>query len=109
MPPFSSSRSTLPEAWSIRRRRSSRRSWRRAPRSSSSSRGAAHPVTLFGENKKDDIMMEKAENDLAAQARSIAQNRSRNVDVAEKIVRDSVSLTDREALDQKVIDVISRD
>jgi len=71
--------------------------------------GAAHPVTLFGENKKDDIMMEKAENDLAAQARSIAQNRSRNVDVAEKIVRESVSLTEREALEQKVIDIVSRD
>lgn len=71
--------------------------------------GAAHPVTPFGENKKDDIMMQKAENDLAAQARSIAQNRSRNVEVAEKVVRDSVSLTEREALDQKLIDVVCRD
>jgi len=71
--------------------------------------GAAHPVTPFGENKKDDIMMQKAENDLAAQARSIAQNRKRNVDVAEKIVRDSISLTEQEALDQKLIDLIARD
>jgi len=71
--------------------------------------GAAHPVTLFGENKKDDIMMQKVENDLAAQARSIAQNRKRNVEVAEKVVRDSVSLTEREALDQKVIDFVCRD
>jgi membrane-bound serine protease (ClpP class) len=71
--------------------------------------GAAHPVTPFGENRKDDIMMQKMENDLAAQARSIAQNRRRNVDLAEKVVRDSVSLTEREALDQKIIDLVCRD
>lgn len=68
--------------------------------------GAAHPVMAFGENNKKDIEMQKAENDLAAQARSIAQNRHRNVEVAEKIVRDSVSLTEKEALDQHLIDLI---
>lgn len=71
--------------------------------------GAAHPVTPFGENKKEDIMMQKAENDLAAQARSIAQNRGRNVEIAEKMVRESVSLTEKEALDQKLVDLVSRD
>lgn len=71
--------------------------------------GAAHPVTPFGENKKEDIMMQKAENDLAAQARSIAQNRDRNVEIAEKMVRESISLTETEALDQNLIDLISPD
>lgn len=71
--------------------------------------GAAHPVTPFGENKKDDIMMQKAENDLAAQARTIAQNRGRNAETAEKIVRDSISLTEREALEAGIVDLVARD
>lgn len=69
--------------------------------------GAAHPVTAFGDNDKENIMMQKAENDLAAQARSIAENRHRNVEVAEKIVRDSISLTNNEAIDQHLVDLIS--
>jgi membrane-bound serine protease (ClpP class) len=52
-------------------------------------------------------MMQKAENDLAAQARSIAQNRDRNVEIAERIVRESISLTETEALDENLIDMIS--
>jgi membrane-bound serine protease (ClpP class) len=71
--------------------------------------GAAHPVTPFGDNDKEDVMMEKVENDLAAQARSIAQNRGRNIEVSEKIVRDSISLTELEAVDQNLIDLISAD
>jgi len=69
--------------------------------------GAAHPVTAFGDNNKENIMMQKAENDLAAQARSIAESRHRNVEVAEKIVRDSISLTNSEAIDQNLVDLIS--
>lgn len=69
--------------------------------------GAAHPVMAFGENQKEDISMQKAENDLAAQARTIAQNRGRNVEVSEKIVRDSISLTEKEAIDQKLVDFIA--
>ncbi len=71
--------------------------------------GAAHPVMAFGDNEKQDVSMQKAENDLAAQARSIAQNRKRNVEVAERMVRESISLTEKEALDQKLIDLICRD
>jgi membrane-bound serine protease (ClpP class) len=71
--------------------------------------GAAHPVMAFGDNEKQELSMQKAENDLAAQARSIAQNRNRNVEVAEKMVRDSISLTEQEALEQGLIDLISRD
>jgi membrane-bound serine protease (ClpP class) len=70
--------------------------------------GAAHPVTPFGDNEKENIMMQKAENDLAAQARSIAQNRNRNVEVAERMVRDSISLTESEALEENLIDLLSK-
>lgn len=71
--------------------------------------GAAHPVTLGGENKKDDIMLQKAESDLAAFARSIAENRGRNVQLAERAVRESLSWSETEALKARLIDVIARD
>ncbi len=71
--------------------------------------GAAHPVMAFGDNEKEDISMQKAENDLAAHARSLAQNRKRNVEVAEKMVRESISLTEKEALEQGLVDLVCRD
>ena len=74
--------------------------------------GAAHPVTISeGQNRKDslDIMMEKATNDAAAFIRTIAEKRYRNIEWAEKAVRQSVSLTETEALKEKVIDIIARD
>ncbi len=75
--------------------------------------GAAHPVTIgdSGKKEKDDnsIMKEKAENDLAAMARSIAEERGRNSKWAEDAVRKSVSATAREALELGVIDIIATD
>ncbi|HEY2322618.1 MAG TPA: nodulation protein NfeD [Thermoanaerobaculia bacterium] len=67
--------------------------------------GAAHPV-LLGE-KMDDVMKTKLENDAAAFMRSIAGQRGRNVAVAESAVRESKSFSEREALAQKLIDVIA--
>jgi membrane-bound serine protease (ClpP class) len=49
------------------------------------------------------------ESDVAAFARSIAQERGRNVEWAEKAVRESVSATDQEAVKLKIIDLISKD
>lgn len=69
--------------------------------------GAAHPV-LLGE-KMDDVMKLKLENDAAAFMRSIAGQRGRNVAVAESAVRESKSFSEREALAQKLIDVIAPD
>jgi len=69
--------------------------------------GAAHPVIL-GE-KMDEVMKTKLENDAAAFIRSIAGQRGRNVAVAESAVRESRSFSDREALAQKLIDVIAPD
>ncbi|MCS7177306.1 MAG: nodulation protein NfeD [Candidatus Kapabacteria bacterium] len=68
--------------------------------------GAAHPVGLGGESP-DSVMANKITNDAAAFARSIAQQRKRNVRWAEDAVRRSISSTEREALREKVIDLIA--
>src|SRR6266404_2737922 len=68
--------------------------------------GAAHPVTLGG-GKVDDVMKEKMENDAAALMRSVVSKRGRNVEVAESTVRQSKSLTEQEALNQKLIDYVA--
>ena len=74
--------------------------------------GAAHPVELIGtggEEGQDKTMTEKVTNDAVAFAKSVAQERGRNVEWAEKAVRESSSLTAQEALDQGVIDLIAAD
>lgn len=70
--------------------------------------GAAHPVAL-GEGKMGREMAEKVENDAVAYIQSIATKRNRNVEWAEKAVRESVSIRANEALELKVIDLISPD
>jgi membrane-bound serine protease (ClpP class) len=67
--------------------------------------GAASPVALGG--GADKTMMKKVENDAAAFIRTIALERGRNADWAEKAVRDAVAITEREALKLKVIDLIA--
>ena len=54
-------------------------------------------------------MEAKVENDIAAFARTLAQNRGRNVQAAEAAVLRSVSYTEREALDQGLIETICID
>jgi membrane-bound serine protease (ClpP class) len=67
--------------------------------------GAAHPVALGGE--MDAVEKQKVENDAAAYMRSIATKRGRNSALAETAVRESKSFTEREALDQHLIDLIA--
>jgi len=67
--------------------------------------GAAHPVALTGE--MDAEMKEKVVNDSAAYMRSICTRRGRDSAVAETAVRQSKSFTEREALDQHLIDLIA--
>jgi membrane-bound serine protease (ClpP class) len=67
--------------------------------------GAAHPVTLQGE--QDSIMNEKATNDAAAFIRTISEKRARNIRWAEDAVRKSLSITETEALKENVIDTIA--
>lgn len=68
--------------------------------------GAAHPVAI-GEGKMDDEMTAKVTNDAAAYARSIAKQRNRDIDWAERIVRESISSTPAEVLQLGVIDFIA--
>jgi membrane-bound serine protease (ClpP class) len=67
--------------------------------------GAAHPVPAFGD--MDATMKQKVENDAAAYMRSIAVKRGRNAAVAESAVRESKSFADKEALDERLIDLIA--
>ncbi|HET9597148.1 MAG TPA: nodulation protein NfeD [Anaeromyxobacteraceae bacterium] len=74
--------------------------------------GAAHPVTGSGgdvEHEAGKDMARKVENDAAAFARSIAAQRGRNEDWAEKAVRESVSVTAEQAAKLKVVDLIAPD
>lgn len=72
--------------------------------------GAAHPVALgMGSPDSADVSLEKATNDAAAFMRSLAEMRNRNVEWAEKSVRESISSTEKEALESNIIDFISVD
>ncbi|MGZ4210425.1 MAG: NfeD family protein [Actinomycetota bacterium] len=64
--------------------------------------GAAHPVGFSG-----DVLDEKITNDAAAYARALAQSHNRNADLAERMVRESVSVPAEEALRQRAIDLIA--
>jgi membrane-bound serine protease (ClpP class) len=67
--------------------------------------GAAHPVAL-GE-KPDKVMEAKLLNDSEAYVEGIARKRGRNVDLAKKMVRESISIAAEKALAENVIDVIA--
>ena len=69
--------------------------------------GAAHPVAMGTE--MDAVMKEKVENDAAAYLRSITDKRGRNSALAETAVRQSKSFTEKEALDQHLIDLVAPD
>ncbi|HTN52750.1 MAG TPA: nodulation protein NfeD [Anaeromyxobacter sp.] len=78
----------------------------------SSNIGAAHPVTGAGRDVAEEAgkdMAKKVENDTAAFARSIAGARHRNVEWAEKAVRESVSITADEAVKARVVDLVAPD
>lgn len=68
--------------------------------------GAAHPVQM--QTSTDTIMNAKVTNDAAAFIRTIAEKRKRNLEWAEDAVRHSLSITETEALEKKVIDTIAR-
>lgn len=70
--------------------------------------GAAHPVGAGGKDIGGK-MSEKVTNDMVAHVKSIAQKRGRNVQWVEKAVRESVSVTETEALEANVIDIVAKD
>ncbi|MBI3805249.1 MAG: nodulation protein NfeD [Nitrospirae bacterium] len=70
--------------------------------------GAAHPVAMGG-GQMDEEMKKKVENDAAAYIRSLSERRGRNAEWAEKAVRESVSITEQEAVKLKIVDLIAAD
>jgi membrane-bound serine protease (ClpP class) len=69
--------------------------------------GAASPVILG--QQMDPVMRSKVENDTSAWLRSMVTARGRNAELAEKTVREAKAFTEKEALDDRLIDVISPD
>ncbi len=67
--------------------------------------GAAHPVAIGA--PMDAVMKQKVENDAAASLRSMASKRGRNSALAEKAVLESKSFTEKEALDNHLIEIIA--
>jgi membrane-bound serine protease (ClpP class) len=67
--------------------------------------GAAHPVSI-GE-KPDKVMEAKILNDAEAYVEGIARKRGRNIEIAKKMVRDSISLSAEKALEAGVVDIIA--
>ncbi len=70
--------------------------------------GAAHPVVIGG-SQLDPIMKQKIENDTAASLRALVEKRGHNSSLAELAVRESKSFTEKEALDNHLIDLIAAD
>ncbi len=69
--------------------------------------GAAHPVGAGGQDI-DGTMSEKILNDMVAQAKSVAEKRGRNAKWVEEAIRESVSVTETEALKENIIDLIAK-
>ncbi len=69
--------------------------------------GAAHPVGITG--AITGTVNEKATNDAAAYARAIADSQGRNAAWAEEAVRESVSITAKEAVEVGVVDFVASD
>ncbi|MGQ9462834.1 MAG: NfeD family protein [Candidatus Fervidibacter sp.] len=82
--------------------------------------GAAHPIIVpiapvspGGEGKvpseSERVMLEKITNAVVGTIKAIAEERQRNTKWAEKMVRESAVLTAREAVAQKVVDLVAED
>ncbi len=68
--------------------------------------GAAHPVAMSTSGETTPVE-DKVVNDAAAYMRTLAETRGRNLEWAEKAVRESVSATEDEALELGVIEIIA--
>lgn len=85
--------------------------------------GSAHPVSGLPipisptnpqnpnekQKSEDSVMLDKIVNDLNAHLRSICEIRGRNPEPVQKMVKESISLTEKEALEQNVIELIAKD
>lgn len=82
--------------------------------------GAAHPIIVpiapvspggeeKGASESERVMLEKITNAVVGTIKAIAEERQRNTKWAEKMVRESAVLTAREAVAQKVVDLVAED
>lgn len=76
--------------------------------------GAAHPIPLVdsGQDKSEELtktMMKKLESDAVAFMKSIVEKKGRNVELALKAVTESISFSDQEALQNKIIEYVCKD
>ncbi len=82
--------------------------------------GAAHPIIMpiaptspggeeRGPSESERVMLEKVTNAVVGTIKAIAEERERNTKWAEKMVRESAVLTAREAVAQKVVDLMAED
>ena len=69
--------------------------------------GASSPVLLTGE--MDATMRKKVENDASAWLRSIVTKRGHNPDLAEQTIREAKAFSEKEALDDHLVDLIEPD
>ena len=69
--------------------------------------GASSPV-LMGE-QMDPVMRSKIENDTSAWLRSLVTKRGHNAELAEQTIRQAKAFTEKEALDDHLIDLITPD
>jgi membrane-bound serine protease (ClpP class) len=67
--------------------------------------GAATPISLQG--PMDSTLARKVANDAAAFARTVAEHRRRSVVWAEKAVREAVAASEREAVEQGIVDFVA--
>ena len=80
-----------------------------AAMASNTATGAATPIALGegGEAEISDELQAKIINDAAAYIRSLAESHGRNADWAERAVREGVSVTEQEALELNVIEMVA--
>lgn len=82
--------------------------------------GAAHPILVplspvspgeegRGPSESERVMLQKVTNAIVGTIKAIAEERQRNTRWAEKMVRESAVLTAREAVQQKVVDLVAED
>ncbi len=82
--------------------------------------GAAHPIIMpiapvspggeeRGPSESERVMLQKVTNAVVGTIKAIAEERERNTKWAEKMVRESAVLTAREAVAQKVVDLVAED
>ncbi len=69
--------------------------------------GAAHPVDIQGGADTTSVMNEKVTNYAVSTIRASAEKRGRNAEWAERAVRESVSITEKEALEFNVVNFVS--